>query len=281
MKHPKAELYGSPISLPEGRSGRFAVAHTRFLPERGPVALVSMREALLTGRRAVSVKLKEPLLVHQLLEYRREDDGTEVEAVWMSDEPQELRQAAEWIVAAKPRGRILVGGLGLGVVASWLAQLPFVEEVVVVEREQDVIDLVRPHQTGYTVERSDLFDYLRNLSRWRFDFAFFDIWQGTNESTWWSTVMPLRRVVGNRFGRRRVACWAESIMLGQVRRQIVLGNTIPQARCWKYAGLPVPMDELQVDHFLSCIGTPSWERLWGLKVDNADRAVPLRPVVGG
>jgi hypothetical protein len=278
-----ARLYASPVSLPEATSGRFAIKYATFQPGI-PVAVVSMREALLTGRKPVAVMLEKPLRVHQLVERRSGplnpgNHDVEHEGVWMSDEPLELRQAADWILKIKPRGKLLVGGLGLGIVASWLARRPAVEDVVVVEREQDVIDLVWQHQSknGYTVVRSCIFDFLKTTPRWWWDFAFLDTWQGTNEGTWWDTVMPLRRIIGNRFGRQRVHCWAEDMMLGQVRRAITLGNRstmeqlceslkepVPEnTRHWHYAGLPAEMSRADVEDFVTNVGLPEWEQRWG------------------
>jgi hypothetical protein len=265
------QLYASPISLPEGRSGRFAVKYNYFKP--GEVAVVSLREALLTGRKPVSVKLPVPLRVHELVERR----GGDTEGVWMSDEPLELRQAADWILGVQPRGKVLVGGLGLGIVATWLAERKGITDVVVVEREQDVINLVQPHQRGYTVLHSCIFEFLKTTPRWWWDFAFLDTWQGTNEATWWDTVMPLRRIIGNRFGKKRVHCWAEDMMLGQVRRAFLLGNrsfmeqlhTVDKAapvegpfRHWYYEGFPEEMTQEEVTDFVTNVGLPAWEARW-------------------
>ncbi len=288
----KPRLYTSPIALSEARVGRFAIVHHTFTPGNGGVALVSLREAFLTGRKPVQLRITKPMLIHQLVEYR----ANGVEGVWMSDEPQELRQCAEWLRSVKPRGRVLVGGLGLGVVASWLARLPTVRHVEVVELEQDVVDLVAVRQSGYTVRRDDIAEFLRRAPEWLWDFAFLDTWRGTNEATWWDTVMPLRRIVGNRFGRQRVHCWAEDMMLGQVRRAFFVGNRSTQQRLggeglrgvadpipaqtnpegvqrtevvlrpfgreWHYEGFPEEMTRADVEHFVGDVGLPEWERRW-------------------
>lgn len=287
----RARMYASPIDLPEAASGRFAIKYATFVPGV-PVAVVSMREALLTGRKPAHVVLDRPLRVHQLVEQRSgplNKGGHEVEheGVWMTDEPLELRQAADWLLSVKPWGNVLVGGLGLGVIASWLAHLKtgtlfgsktgaLIDDVVVVEKSADVIALVQPHQSGYTVLNEDLFDFLRTTPRWWWDFAFLDIWQGTNEGTWWDTVMPLRRIIANRFGQQRVHCWAEDMMRGQVARALMMGNRSVVARfCeelkqpvpantrhWKYKGFPAELSAEEVDDFLSNVGLPGWEERW-------------------
>lgn len=60
--------------------------------------------------------------------------------VVMSNTPMEVRTCAEFLDNA--RGRILINGLGLGMVLHAVLQLPLVTQVTVVERELDVIKLV-------------------------------------------------------------------------------------------------------------------------------------------
>ena len=207
-KHPLSDasdappqLYESPVRLPEAKSGRFAIKHT-LLYGRHPV--VSLRNSLLTGRPAKHVELNGHL-VHQLTE----DDG-----VWMSDLPIELNDMREQLDSARPRGHVLVGGLGLGIIAKWAARMPNVKSVTVVERSRDVIKLVHQPSDPFFVERADIYEYLKSAGC--YDTYLLDTWQGTNEGTWWTEVMPARRIIANRFGARpRVTCWAENQMLGQ------------------------------------------------------------------
>ena len=267
---PKTQAYKTPIALPEGTVGAYSIKHEWFKP--GRVSLVDYREALMTGRAAAFLQIDEPMLVHTLCENRGTHEG-----VWMSDEPRELRQMAEWIMASKPRGRVLVGGLGLGVVATWLAQRAEVGKIVVVERQQEVIDLVAPHQSGYEVVRADIAEYLRGLPSWDFDDAILDTWQGTGESTWWTEVMPLRRIIARKFGPVRVHCWAEDMMLGQVSQALHNGNhsrvwtfggvEVHGQRHWYYEGLPDEMTEREIGMFVKTVGLPAWERKYGAAVD--------------
>jgi len=243
-----AILWESPISYPEKTIGRFSIKHRYFKP--GLAALVSDREAFLTGRRPVSLVLNAPMKIHELVE---RCDGHE--AVWMSDEPQELRQIAEWLTTVRPKGRVLVGGLGLGVVATWLAGIGCTVDVV--ERQREVIDLLGPDRP-YKTYHADIYQFLEGVDQWPWNYAFLDIWQGTSESTWWDEVMPLRRIIAGRFGKRHVHCWAENIMIGQVQRALAYGN-----RSWHYTGFPHPMRSADITRFTSTVGLPYWERRWG------------------
>lgn len=74
-------------------------------------------------------------MVSGQLTYLRQG-GTE----WMLDDP--VRQRVMELYAAQAQGRVLVGGLGLGLLAHELWQNPRVIEVTTVEKSQNVVDLV-------------------------------------------------------------------------------------------------------------------------------------------
>lgn len=244
------QWYTSPIDLPEGTSGLVSVKHKILNPgEKTPI--VGMRQAILRGVRPSSAVIQEPLRIHSL---NHEDHGC-----WMTDLPEELNQIAEMLSTVDPIGRVLVGGLGLGIVASLVVQRPFVDHVTVIENDPDVIRLCA--RNGYTVIETDIHEYLKTTSD-RFDCYMLDTWQGTNETTWWSEVMPLRRTIRNRWGRTPVIhCWAEDIMLGQIIKTMT--HSLPH---WHYKNLPVPMPITTARAFVRNVGLPTWERKYGKKI---------------
>lgn len=238
-----SRLYRSPIRIRPGKSGSFTVE--RAVVE-GSTPIVGFRQAILRGLPPVTAKLAGPLTYHRLVE-----DG----AVWMTDLPEELNQIGELVETLRPRGRVLVGGLGLGVLAKAVANRSTVEQVTVIELSEDVINLCTPKHAPYTVVQADIATYLAEHEE-PFDFYLLDTWAGTGELTWWSEVMPLRRIIRQRFGARPVVhCWAEDIMLGQVEKSILLGN-----RIWKYKGFPEEVDDALLDRFVNDVGLPEWER---------------------
>jgi hypothetical protein len=241
----QAQLYKSPIEIPTAASGAFKVRHEVV---NGPVPVIGMRQAFLRGVRPVYARV-ENLRVHEL-------HGPS--GIWMTDLPEELSQIADALKALPPAGDVLVGGLGLGVLATTLLQMPFVSSVTVVELEPDVIQLCRPK--GASVVQGDIVEFLRTTDR-RFDRYYLDTWQGTNESTWWTTVMPMRRVIANRCGRQRVWCWAEDIMLGQCKRSAFSQG----GENWYYKALPSNPDRATVERFFRDVGLPTWEKRYGEK----------------
>jgi hypothetical protein len=106
--------------------------------------------------------------------------------LWTTDTPMERRTSFDLLERA--RGRLLIGGLGIGMVVVPLLAKPEVTEVVVVEREQGVIDLVLPQllalpgseklhvRCGDATERPPKGDL--------YDGIWFDIWPNISADNW-------------------------------------------------------------------------------------------------
>lgn len=66
------------------------------------------------------------------------------EGIWMSDAPAEYYGMHELAARAKS-GRVLVGGLGLGILPNLLAFRDDITEVVIVEKSPEVVELVKAY----------------------------------------------------------------------------------------------------------------------------------------
>ena len=211
-------VYDNVLSIPAGRSGAFAVEHVER-PVGYVFHLANARTAIFGGHAGGKVVYDRPTTWHRLTEEGR---------VWMTDDPIEQAQHDRELATIR-RGRVLVGGLGLGYAATVLARRPGVAEVVVVEKSPEVVELVAPHlvqddpaaRRKLTVVRADLFEYLGGLppTRPRFDHAFYDIWASDGEATFFEVVVPLLRLSRGRV-RRTPVCWNESVMRGQLYHSI-------------------------------------------------------------
>jgi hypothetical protein len=245
------QWYPSPIKLAPARSGKVQVRH-RVIPVGAETPVVGMRQAIVRGVTPVTALVQDvPLTIHELVE--------EGHGMWMTDLPEELNQIHEMLSVVKPRGRVLVGGLGLGIVAALVAALPDVQEVTVVERSPDVVKLCAG--VGYWVRIADIHRHLE-VTEDRFDYYLLDTWCGTNEGTWWDEVFPFRRAIRRKHGTRpKVHCWAEDIMAGQIL------STLTHPPHWRTTYLPCPMTKPAARWFFRNVGLPAWEEKYGEAVD--------------
>jgi len=95
--------------------------------------------------------------------------------VWMSDTPLEYEGIMEHLPYC--HGRVLVGGLGLGMFPHLASKRKGVRKIDVIEKEQKVIDLVF-HQIWTPKMRiicDDIFHYLKTTLI-KYDFIYLDIW---------------------------------------------------------------------------------------------------------
>jgi len=104
------------------------------------------------------------------------------DTVVMSDTPMEYYSM--WELCARVRGgRVLIGGLGLGILTSLVALRRDVEEVTVVEVAPEVIEMVKPYLPK-TVEviQGDVYVVFPRFSMRRvYDTVIMDIWEKYSE----------------------------------------------------------------------------------------------------
>jgi hypothetical protein len=275
----------SPLKLPEARAGKFSIKHKHY-PAGYVFPVVSFRTAFCTGQKPQNLILTRPRTIHQL---EHKDDGK-----WMSDIPQELVQMAAFAKGAS--GEVLIAGLGLGLLAHLVAKKPEVKRVDIIEISPEVIHLCgRKLPRKCRVIQRDIVDFIKSQEVWPWDRAYFDTWQCTSEIEWHNTVLPLRRLMQNKFGYVHLQCWAEDEMKGQVVRSLQGYTMCPEnVHSWKWyrgfrnaaANIGYPLGEkvpefatvewkelyekimkdrkLQelLSVFVNRIGTPRWEALF-------------------
>jgi hypothetical protein len=102
--------------------------------------------------------------------------------MWMSSTPEEL--VSNWPLFDHAHGRILIAGLGLGIIIHPLMEDEGVEHVTVLERNPDIIALVQPSLQRFidegrlTVIEADVFEWDRRGAK--FNVIWLDIWEGKN-----------------------------------------------------------------------------------------------------
>jgi len=212
------------VPVAAGTSGKVSVT-TEVVS--GSLPVVTLREAYHSGLPQCQVRTDR----YELQKLIEEEQGT-----WMSNLPCELVQM-EREMARYAQGHVLIGGLGLGILARRCLANPRVKTVTVVENNPDVIRLVASFlhrddpQRRFSCYQADLFDYVKSSAKTGelpFDTALLDIWQGTGEWTWQSEVVPLRRLIGPRIPL--VLAWQEQTMKAQVQAGLFRAVDIPEEK---------------------------------------------------
>ena len=109
--------------------------------------------------------------------------------VMMSDTPMEKKTNQDFINEA--HGRVLIGGLGLGLILLPVMEKESVSEIVVVEYNQDVIDLVEPQlnlSDKVKIVHDDVFEY---VPEGVFNTIYMDIWPYVNSEIYDEEMTPL------------------------------------------------------------------------------------------
>lgn len=146
------------------------------------------------------IKFDRPALITRLLES---------ENVWMSDTPQE----AEGIAGAVKRayGDVLCVGLGIGYFPFIASKKLGVNSVTIVEKNEDVINLVYPQIANKktNVIQADFYNYARTTDE-RYDFIYLDVWG--------SITAPLRGIeISTKIAKRclkpkgKIMCWLQEL----------------------------------------------------------------------
>lgn len=282
MKKMSYEIDGceliTPLRLKERVVGKHSIK-VSTIKAGEPVQIVSIRNAIYAGLRPLRAKFDVDLRVHQLV--------ANGDCVWTSDHPQELY--TQGIEFKELYGRVLVGGLGIGMAATLIANRPGVEKVICVEIEKEIIELMKGQlpktRAKIEVVKADLFEYLTD-ERNHFDSAYFDIWAPTGESAWMNYVVPLKRLVYRHHGPKTVRCWLEREMANQIlqndERALGMEKMIGEKEYkrwkggWKPRAVYYAVADIQPKEkraklkklYLEGVGTRAWEDQFGATWDS-------------
>lgn len=120
---------------------------------------------------------------HQTIQERLDGKHGEPGELVMTDSPDELNTHLNFMLRA--RGRVLITGLGLGCVIRGCLANPNVQHIVCIERDPDVIRLVKPHMPTdrLTILQAEAVSWCaNNLPRQRFDCAWHDLWSDPDKN---------------------------------------------------------------------------------------------------
>lgn len=150
-------------------------------------------------------------------------DGASV----MSDDPVELRRHLDFVLRA--RGRVLVTGLGLGCVLRGLLQNPRVESIDVVERDRDVLALVRPYLAAdrYRIHEAEALAWVRDCRGSTWDYAWHDLWSDVERGDPHLAITHQRLILALRGRVEFQGAWSFPRYL-----QRLLRERFPASRAW-------------------------------------------------
>jgi hypothetical protein len=164
--------------IPEGESGAYRIEHFTVSPEASRMtAIRAWRDEYVPAG-----------------DYTRLMRG---QTVVMSDTPMELRTNREIIEAA--HGKVLLNGLGIGMVLRRILDKPEVAHVTVVELSGDVIKLVGPSFASdprVTIIHANALEYVPPAGE-RFDAVWHDIWDNICADN-----LDDMKLLHRRYGRR-------------------------------------------------------------------------------
>lgn len=118
---------------------------------------------------------------------------------------------------SKAHGDIIIGGLGIGMIIMAIQDKPEVKSITVIEKNQEVIDLVASQldfNEKVNIICADVFEWKPERGV-KYDMAYMDIWNWINQDVYKKEMQPLKRkyarflkskdINPNRFKE----CWAE------------------------------------------------------------------------
>jgi hypothetical protein len=190
--------------VPQCAKGRASVRHITVDTEGGRTASYVYGE------------FRNPSPPGTYVTLRLTDDAGQSQ-VMMSDFHYERVTCEE--VVRRAHGDVLIGGLGLGMILHPILKIEAVRSVTVIEKYQDVIDLVLPTipaSEKLTVVLGDVCTWKPRRGR-RYDVIWFDIWPDI-EPTRLPEMSSLHRRFRRYLNRANPDCWMESWHRRETRR---------------------------------------------------------------
>lgn len=177
------------VTIPCGENEKFIIKHYTVTEEEA--RFENMRASFSFGGRGREV---DPGTYTVMYDKRGRGNN-----IVMSDTPAEMRDHSYFVYQAK--GRVLLNGLGLGVVLHNLLLKPEIEHVTVIEIEPEVIALVASHYKTMgngrlIILQADALTYDPGKGV-KFDAVWHDIWPNICEDN-----IPTMSTLHRRYGQR-------------------------------------------------------------------------------
>jgi len=179
-----------------------------YVPAGKEMTVVSHRNCLMMGYKPLKVVFQDIRTVHKLVK-----DG---QGLLMSDTPQEM--FLQYDAYCNAKGKVLVGGLGIGMYPAMISKKPEVSEVHVVEIDKDIINLTGKQfrkNPKIKIVNDDIKHFLRTIQGENYDYCYIDIHYSTGAMEYINTVLPLREIINKKFPQLKTDFWGEEEMKAQ------------------------------------------------------------------
>lgn len=140
--------------------------------------------------------------------------------LWMSDTPAEYYDHSEAVrrIQKPETKRVLINGLGIGMVVKAAVDSPHVEHIDVVELDKRVIELIGPHYSAdprVTIHHADAYT-IQWPKGMRWDVVWHDIWVELNTDN-----LDQMATLHRRYGRRAAwqGSWGKEFLRYQRQRE--------------------------------------------------------------
>jgi len=188
--------------LQEKKVGEFEIK-IDVIPPLKEITVISARNWLMMGYKQLKCSFIEPRPLYKLFRGKR---------LLMSDSPQEM--FLQYECYKKAHGKVLMGGLGLGMSATLFAEKENVSEVVVIEISKDIIKLCKPKNKKIRIINEDIWNFLKTTEE-KFDYIYIDIHYSTGCMEYIKTILPMRKILEKRFNGIQADFWGEEEMEAQ------------------------------------------------------------------
>ncbi len=138
---------------------------------------------------------------------------------WMLITPNEIETMKEAI--AQATGKVITFGLGLGYFAYMVSLKEEVENVIIIERDQTVIDLFEENILPFfkypekiKIIKIDAIKYLKTMNDDQYNLAFVDLWHDVSDAT--NIYLKIKKIE-SKFKNTKFMYWIEESIISYLR----------------------------------------------------------------
>lgn len=134
----------------------------------------------------------------------------ENEELWMCNHNVDISEHQE--IANKCEGKILIGGLGLGVILKQLQKKDDIIKVIVIDNSPEVIKMVWKYlelDNRFKIIQDNIKHYIKTTTK-TFDYIYIDTFLDMNKKIYKKKVLPLKKLAEKMAPKDNIFFWREN-----------------------------------------------------------------------